>query len=164
MATQRFPLQSPPSMPRLIALFSLGTVVFAVAFAIDDPGARFDALGATASRVLYGVLCACCLATVVIMLVGKRARRGGRIAIELDDEAIVIPNPIIRSRTRRFLFAEITSAKVFAFRGHEVLMIVGAPGRRGVARSELSPAAFDTIVAAVNARVPAVSMPVAKVR
>lgn len=166
MATRRFPLHAPRTTPWLIALFSFAAVAFAVALVIDSATATFDELGVTGSRVLYGALCVCSVAVVVVVVAEMRAMRGGKVAIELDDLAIVVPRPLLRSRTRRFLFSEITKASIFAFGGHEVLMIAGRPGRAGISRSELRGDAFDSIVAHVATRVPAPrsSLPVAKVR
>jgi hypothetical protein len=168
VSTQRFPLHTPRALYWWTPLFGLVAVLSVVFFVTQDRGLvilRAIHLDVTEARVLFAVCAVLSTAAVVISIVTLRSMRGGRIAIELDDEAIVVPGPVLRSRSRRFRFAELTRAKVHALGGHELLTLVGPPGRRSIARSELGPEAFDAIVAHVLARVPAPrsSLPVAKV-
>src|SRR5262249_38246358 len=89
---------------------------------------------------------------------------GGRLAVELGDETIVMPGAPLRPRRRAFRYTEVTSATLQRFNGQEFLTLVDARGKSSLARSQVGDAAFETIVAHVAARVPPppAALPVAK--
>jgi hypothetical protein len=151
-----------------IPLFGACAVFFA--FKLDtDRGLIINGLihlGVTGARVFYGVLGAVSIAFVVAAIIGIAAMRGGRLAVELGDETIVLPGSPLRPRPREFRYAEITSATLQTFNKQERLTLVDARGHSSLARLHVGNAAFDTIVAHVRAHVPPprAALPVAKLR
>ena len=121
-------------------------------------------LDVSEARIFYGALGAFSFAFVVAGIVGLVSMRGGRLAVELGDDSIVMPGAPLRPRPRTFRYAEITSATLRTVQKHEFLTLVDAQGKSSLARSHVGDAAFDTIVAHVASRVPPprAALPVAK--
>ena len=161
VSVRRFPLRAPRAIYWAIPFFGAGAVLFALKLGTDRGVNIGDLvhLGVTGARVFYGVIAAVSFAFVALAILCLAAMRGGRLAVELGEESIVVPGSVLRPRRREFCFAEIriTLAKEF-------LSLFDARGTGWVARSHVGDAAFDAIVAHVAARVKPLraTLPIAK--
>jgi len=151
-----------------IVLFGACAVFFAFKLGTDR-GLVIDGLihlGVGGARIFFGVLGAFSVAFVVIAILGIASMRGGRLAVELGEDAILMPGAPIRPRPRAFRYDTITSATLRKINKQEFLTLVDAQGKSSLARSHVGDAVFETIVAHVAARVPAprAALPVAKLK
>jgi hypothetical protein len=152
VSIQRFPLRAPVLLYLAIPLFGAATVGFAPELQTDR-GLIINhliELDVTEARVFFGVLAVFSFAFVVAAMIGIVRMFGGRLAVDLGDETIVVPGRPLCPRAREFHYAEITSATVQTVGKQEFLMLVDARGKESLARSNVGDAAFDTIVTHVR--------------
>ena len=151
-----------------IPLFGAAAVFFAIKLDTDR-GEIINGiihLGVTGARIFFGVLGLFSVAFVVVGIMGILKLRGGKLAVELGEDAIMMPGAPLRPRPRALRYEDITSATLQTISRQEILTLVDATGKSSLARSHVGDAAFETIVAHVAARVPAprTALPIAKLR